>query len=52
MAGLRVLPKCVFLALSAQHAAVAAQVPKESLQLHPMTTSSCLASGGRARNDS
>jgi hypothetical protein len=35
----------VFFAFSPQHAAVAAKI-------HPITTSSCLASGGRARRDS
>ena len=51
VAGLRVLPEGMFLAFSSQHAAVAAKMP-EDLALHPITISSCLASGGSARKDS
>ncbi len=47
VAGPRVLPNGMFFALSAQHAAVAEKMPEESLKLHPITTSSCLTSGGR-----
>src|ERR1039457_7003470 len=52
MARLRVLPKRVFFALSPQHATMRAMVSEKSFALHPTTTSSCLASGGRARRDS
>ena len=52
MAGLGVLPKGMLFSFSSQHAAVAAKMPEESPALHPITTSSCLASGGRARKDS
>ena len=52
MTGLRVLPKCVLFAFSAQDASMLAKMAEECLQLHPITTSSCLASGGRARKDS
>ena len=50
--GLRVLPNRVFLALSAQHATLPTKMPEEPFQLHPTTTSSCLASGGKARKAS
>jgi hypothetical protein len=52
VAGLRILPKRVFRALPPQYAAVPAKMPEQSLALHPTTTSSCLASAGRARRDS
>src|ERR1035437_868752 len=52
VAGLRVLPKCVFSALPPQYATMPAEMPEQSLDLHPTTTSSCLASGGSARKDS
>lgn len=50
----RVLPKRMFFALSARHTAVPAKMPEETeaVKLHPTTTSSCLASGGKARKDS
>ena len=52
VAGLRILPKFVFRALPPQYTAVPAKMPEQSLALHPTTTSSCLASAGRARRDS
>jgi hypothetical protein len=42
-----VLPKGVFFALSTQHATVTTKVPEKHLALHPTTTTSWLASGGR-----
>ena len=52
VAGLGSLPKRVFRAIPPQYAAMPAEVPERSLALHPTTTSSCLASAGRARRDS
>src|SRR5258707_15082117 len=52
VARLRVLPKGVFLALSSQHAAMPAKMSQEPFTFHPITTRSCLASGGRERKDS
>ena len=50
--GLWILPKGMFFTLAAQHAPVTPEVPEKSLALHPTTTGSCLASGGKARSDS
>src|SRR5688572_10443969 len=52
MAGLRILPECVFFALSAHYAAVAATVPEQPLTFHQTTTTSWRASGGSERKDS
>ena len=52
VARLRILPKCVLAALPPQYATMPAEMPEQSLALHPTTTNSCLASGGRARKDS
>jgi hypothetical protein len=52
VARLRVLPKFVLFFLPAQHATVPAEMPEESTKLHPIVTSSWLASGGSARKDS
>ena len=52
VARLRILPKCVLAALPPQYATMPAEMPEQPLALHPTTTNSCLASGGRARKDS
>ena len=44
VAGLGVFPKDMFRAFPAQDAAVPPKVSKQRLALHPITTSSCLAS--------
>ena len=49
---LKIFPKGVFRSLPPNHATIAAEVAEQSLALHPTTTSSCLTSGGSARNDS
>jgi hypothetical protein len=43
------LPKKVFLAFSAQDATLPPRVAEQALALHPITTSSCSASGGSAQ---
>ena len=50
VARLGVLP--ALFSLPAQHATVLAEMPEESTKLHPIVTSSWLASGGRPRKDS
>jgi hypothetical protein len=52
VARLRILPKCALAALPPQYATMPAGMPEQPLALHPTTTNSCLASGGRARKDS
>jgi hypothetical protein len=52
VAGLRILPQCVLFAFSAQDTTVPAKMPEQSFKPHSTTTSSCLASGGKARKDS
>jgi hypothetical protein len=52
VARLRILPKCVFFALSTHYTTVPAKMPEKALKLHPIMTSSRLASGGNDRNDS
>ena len=52
VARLRILPKRVLAGLPPQYATMPAEVPEQTLALHPTTTNSCMASGGRARKDS
>ena len=52
VARLRVLPECVLTALTPQYATMSAEMAEQPLALHPTTTNSCLASGGRERKDS
>lgn len=50
--GLWILPERVLLAFAPNHATVSAKVAQQRITLHPTTTSSCFASGGRDRSDS
>src|SRR5690348_18399266 len=52
VAGLGIFPERMLYAFPPKHASVLAKVAQQALQLHPTTTSSCLASGGSARRDS
>ena len=51
-ARLRILPQSMFPAFSSNHATVAPKVAEQRLTPHPITTSSCCASGGSCLSDS